>query len=357
MTASSALRQEVEGWEVNSPKSPNKRRKNQQQSTKRGGHTVQMSRRKLNAVKAYKTESIAKERRHGEKTREKRGRRGRGLDMHDFVYGCDDCCEVVAEDYGQNEQSDTPAPASSPVCTNPTSLNDAPPGCQSAPEYKLFGDSSVLSSLCGMICAQFPTSDNNSQDNILESCNVMSKGSRLKNFAKIPFLSLSNASACAKTIKFLQQELDILALMEDSAVLLDDIPSLYNERYGLDIWLPECLCPEDMLELSQRVLLYDYEGQTMCDLTDQHEYPGQQKASVLFFLKQEFRILSLLGEASEGLTLRRLLASYEQKYGRPIVEPHGQSLADVLRKSSRTIAVTECPESDVKYQLVPYMYL
>ena len=137
MTASSALRQEVEGWEVNCPKSPNKRRKNQQQSTKRGGHTVQMSRRKLNAVKAYKTESIAKERRHGEKTREKRGRRGRELEIHDYVFGFD------------LETDET--------CADNNSAQDfthEPLDLQAVPEYRLFSNN-FQSALCDIIAACF----------------------------------------------------------------------------------------------------------------------------------------------------------------------------------------------------------
>ena len=347
----------------------------------RWNNVSKMSRRKLNAVKAFKTVKVAKERRHASKTREKRERKGPRLDIYHSMSGPVDQWEyeVVAEPM---PLKDTPqvAPATLPENLVVTLGVSAPATMvdfnKIFSEYQLFGgvpklQLQLLDQVGDALLPPPPglqvVVEERNHAMHVQSCmclatQVPSVHQKELVVPLLPLLTFT-ASPNAKTITFLQQELDILTLLTFSGTVLDDIPLMYREQYGTDLSLPDYLTPEAMLLLSQRVFIYEWKGDVKCALKNQHEYPNQRKESMIFFLKQEFRLLSLLGEADAGISLTELINRYETKYHKNIILPFGTgaTLADVLLRSGRAACTAGEFQNDGgyhdTYELIPYLFL
>lgn len=323
-----------------------------------------VSRRKLNAVKAFKSVKAAKERRNATKTREKKERRntGRGIDLFHMVCGLDNHHEeaaVILKPHPNLQLAVVSATipelvvtfiASAPVIqveTKSICSDNQTLGGLYIPSLHSFGNS-ALPPPPGL---EHVHASSSVQETPLLHLNSV-----------VPLLSFT-ATPNAKTIQFLQQELDILNLLTFSGVALNDIPLMYTEQYGIDICLPDSLTPEDMLLLSQRVIIYERNGDITCALTSQHEYLCEGKESVIFFVKQEFRLLSLLASVPGGLTQHDLRGRFEEKYKENIILPldSGETLHNMLLRTGR-VAYSECDLansscSDRKYELIPYLFL
>jgi hypothetical protein len=327
-------------------------------------------------VKVYKIVKVAKERRHATKTREKRGRRSQGMDSKYFVCGLDD----------QEESPDTDTPTHCPqvvvavvvstsVCSPVTLIETT-----TLSDYELFGGTLKL-----QLFDNFDAPPPGLEDVLISTTHMVDHTTRLntpsvassdsaprtppvdqgspvssatttpqRQFC-IPLLSFSQPSPNAKTIVFLQQEMDILSLLTFSGVIVNDIPLMFKEQYGTEICLPDSLTPEAMLLLSQRVCLFESNGEIICALKDQHEYSSQRKESIIFFIKQEFRLLSLLGATTGGLLQSQLTRLFEEKYEKNIMLPFGTTLLRLLHRSGRVACEVE--NGDVKYELIPYYFV
>jgi hypothetical protein len=172
----------------------------------------------------------------------------------------------------------------------------------------------------------------------------------------IPQLPLSTPPN-ARTIKFLQQELDVLSLLSFSGIALDDIPTVFHEEYGVDVSLPDSITPKEMLQLSQRVYVYEYIGNETVALTNPFDVSNQRKHHVIFFAKQEFRLLSIIGnlDGGSGMSLSRLDYLFEEKYHESIVLPTGLDLYQFLIASQR-VSFSDSALG-TKCHLIPFTFL
>jgi hypothetical protein len=326
---------------------------------------VSRSRRKQNAVKSFRTGKLAKERRHATKSLEKKERRNRkpGLDVYNFACGLDSLEDV--HDIQPKNLSEVVLTAVPSVPT-PVALAEETELKIFLNKYQLFGGDMKLQLLDNFEAPSVPPPPG-LENTVVRTCDRADEAPRAQTVTNahsyklpvaVPLLTF-HATPNAKTIAFLQQELDILSLLTFSGISLNDIPSVYREAYGTDICLPEDLTPETMLLLSDLVSIYECDGELFCALKSQHGSSGQRKQVVIFFAKQEFQMLSLLGGVNGGLSAHDLKHRFEEKYQKSIILPFGTTLSDVLLQSRRVAISDEChaDSGDIKLELIPFLFL